>query len=404
VSGPPPRPDLPAPRSLLAMTNYGAWDKKAEALCKEADEDDEQEKQKNDEALGLQDGPQGPPTQNAMKQREEMGVHSDKRADFIAKQEAKEVVLEHSAAAEPIIVSATECGDKAVRLRGSVDVTYQFPKDLSLIKLYVEKCKNVKIQLGCFIKTSFVEINHSSDVEVRIDNIVSTLQCDECSEGPVRIIFLEPEGVGTFFHQNCPSLEVLLPGQAEPVRFGRAGEQQLCSRPDSNSGFSTEAVVRGEKDFPVNLGSSKPTGSATEPEAEKPPTSEERRAQAEVKRAEGNEAFRASDFLQAAVYYTEAIGYCEDLHLAWANRAQCFLKTGQPEKALEDATRCTELAPDYAKGWFRKGMALHALERYGKAIPAFCEAEKLDPKNPQIPDAIKMAQLKCRTKGPGDMS
>jgi len=386
------------------MTNYGAWDKKAEALCKEADEDDDQDKQKNDEALGLQDGPQGPPTVKAKEQRKEMGGHSEKRAEFIAKQEAKEVVLEHSATSEPIVVSVAEAGDKAVRLRGSADVTYHFPKELTLIKLYVEKCRNVKIQLGCFIKTSFVEVNHSSDVEVRIENIVSTLQCDECSEGPIRIIFQEPEGVGTFYHQNCPSLEVVLPGQEEPARFGHAGEVQLVSLLGPSGEFHTEAVVRGEKDFPVNIGSSKPTASANEPEAEKPPTSEERRLFAESKRAEGNEAFRASDFLQAAVFYTEAINNCEDLHLAWANRAQCFLKTGQPEKALEDATRCTELAPDYAKGWFRKGMALHALERFGKAIPAFCEAEKFDPRNPQIPEAIKMAQLMCRQKGPGDMS
>jgi hypothetical protein len=386
------------------MTSYNEWDKKAEALCKEADEDDEREKKNNDEALGLQDGPRGPPTEKCRQQRAKMGEHSDGRAAFIAKQEAKEIVLEHSSSAEPIVVSADECGDKAVRLKGSKDVTYQFPRDLSLIKLYVESCRNVKIRLGCCIKTSFVEVSHSSDVELRIESVVSTLQCDECSEGPLRIEFLEPEGVGTFFHHNCPFLEVVLPGQTEPLRFGRSDKVQLCSRPDSSGNFTTEAVIRGEKDFPVNLGSGRPTGAAAEPEAEKPPTSEERRLHAEAKRAEGNEAFRASDFLQAAVYYTEAINQCDDLHLAWANRAQCFLKTGQPVKALEDATRCTELAPDYAKGWFRKGMSLHALEQYGKAIPAFVEAEKLDPRNPQIPEAIKMAQLMCRQKGPGDMS
>merc|ERR1712083_1266375 len=128
---------------------------------------------------------------------------------------------------------------------------------------------------------------------------------------------------------------------------------------------------------------------------------DDRRAKALAKREEGNVAFRASDFLQAAVIFTEAIEICDDVHELWANRAQCFLKTGQPERALQDATRCTELAPQYAKGWFRKGMALHATRKYAAAIQALCDAEKIDPSNAQIVEAIKMAQLMARKHGPG---
>ena len=76
------------------------------------------------------------------------------------------------------------------------------------------------------------------------------------------------------------------------------------------------------------------------------PVSEEYGTRAEAKRVEGNEAFQASDFLQAAVFYTEAIRLKPDLHLAWANRAQCFLNQGNPEMALPDAINCTVLAPD----------------------------------------------------------
>merc|ERR1711933_138146 len=111
----------------------------------------------------------------------------------------------------------------------------------------------------------------------------------------------------------------------------------------------------------------------------------------EEKRLEGNNAFRANDFLQSALHYTEAIELCPTLHLAWANRAACWLSTAQPEKALEDSIRCIELQPDYAKGWFRKGIALHALRRFGEAVPPLTEAERLEPKNSQIPDAIKMS-------------
>jgi len=72
------------------------------------------------------------------------------------------------------------------------------------------------------------------------------------------------------------------------------------------------------------------------------------------------------------------------------------LKLGDHEKALADAKKTTEVDPSNAKGWFRQGMALHAMKRYPEAIPVLLEGEKLDPTNKQIQDAIKMAQLMAR--------
>merc|ERR1712187_358352 len=122
----------------------------------------------------------------------------------------------------------------------------------------------------------------------------------------------------------------------------------------------------------------------------------ELKKKAEEKRLAGNEMFRANDFMQAAMQYTEALGIDPNMATVWANRAQCWLKLGDPEKSLVDATRCTEVDPKNPKGWFRKGISLHAMKRYPDAIPALVEAEKLDPKNKQIPEAIKMAQLMAR--------
>ena len=36
-------------------------------------------------------------------------------------------------------------------------------------------------------------------------------------------------------------------------------------------------------------------------------------------------------------------------------------RQGKYEKALEDANLCTEVKPDWGKGYFRKGLALYAL-------------------------------------------
>jgi hypothetical protein len=37
------------------------------------------------------------------------------------------------------------------------------------------------------------------------------------------------------------------------------------------------------------------------------------------------------------------------------------------EKALDDATKTTEIKPDWAKGWGRKGAALHGMGNLGES-------------------------------------
>jgi len=397
------------PRASRHMTNFGEWDKKAKALEKDAEEEEKQAKEENDKACGLTDGPQGPPTAKSKAARGEMGGHSENRRNFIAEQQSKEISFEDSNISEPVVLTEEKVGKRAVRLRRCENVHYEIPEGLTLIKLFLDRCKNISVTLRQPMTTSTIEVCHCSDVEVISHCSVATIQCDECVKGHTRIRFYEPEHVGFFVHHNSPGLQVAVEG-ADSLTLGLAEARQYISRPrpgGEGMQFVTESVVRGEGDFPINaMGDGLSRGRADavktgeEPDAETAPRDEEKRIRAEERRQEGNSAFKANDFLQAAVFYTEAIDLCPDLYLAWANRAACFLQTAQPDKAVEDATRCTELAPDYAKGWFRKGMALHVLKRYGDAIPALGEAEKLDPKNSQIPDAIKMAQLMCRKKGP----
>merc|ERR1712187_465045 len=99
--------------------------------------------------------------------------------------------------------------------------------------------------------------------------------------------------------------------------------------------------------------------------------------------------------------YSMALELDPTIDTVWANRSQCWLKLGNHEKALEDAIKCTEVDPSNAKGWFRKGMSLHAMKRYPEAIPALLEAEKIEPNNKQMPEAIKMAQMMARKQAAG---
>lgn len=50
---------------------------------------------------------------------------------------------------------------------------------------------------------------------------------------------------------------------------------------------------------------------------------------------------------------------------------------------MADATKVTEIKPDWAKGWGRKGAALHGQGDLVGALDAYEEGLKLDPNNAQ---------------------
>merc|ERR1719355_575028 len=86
-------------------------------------------------------------------------------------------------------------------------------------------------------------------------------------------------------------------------------------------------------------------------------------ARVDFKKNEGNAAFKAGNYQQAAVFYTEAMTLDASQHALYSNRAACFLKLGRYAQAREDASECTRLAPSFAKGHFRLALALQAEEK-----------------------------------------
>lgn len=119
-------------------------------------------------------------------------------------------------------------------------------------------------------------------------------------------------------------------------------------------------------------------------------------ARAEGRKEKGNEAFKEGNYPQASVFYTQALELAPQHHIALANRSACFLKMGEHEKALADAEACVAAKSDFVKGHFRRGLSLHAMGRYGEAVGALEKAEKMDPKNKQVVDALRMAAFKAR--------
>jgi len=87
----------------------------------------------------------------------------------------------------------------------------------------------------------------------------------------------------------------------------------------------------------------------------------------------GNVALQAGKISEAIANYTKAINLDGSNHVYYSNRSAAYLKKGEGNNALDDATSCIALNPQFPKGYSRKGAALHALKRYNDSIAAYNE-------------------------------
>ncbi|KAF7502822.1 hypothetical protein GJ744_005015 [Endocarpon pusillum] len=130
---------------------------------------------------------------------------------------------------------------------------------------------------------------------------------------------------------------------------------------------------------------------------------------ADALKAEGNKAFAAKNFEEAVEKFSQAIELDPDNHVLYSNRSGAYASMKQFDKALEDANKTTEIKPDWAKGWGRKGAALHGTGDLLGAHDAFEEALKLDSSNAQAKAGLEAvnramdAEAKADGAGGGPM-
>ncbi|KAF3932735.1 hypothetical protein ABW19_dt0204964 [Dactylella cylindrospora] len=106
-------------------------------------------------------------------------------------------------------------------------------------------------------------------------------------------------------------------------------------------------------------------------------------------KAQGNAAFAAKDFNKAIDFFSQAIEIDPTNHVLFSNRSGSYASLKNFNRALEDATKCTEIKPDWSKGWSRKGAALHGTGDLIGAVDAYEQALKLDPANAQAKSGLQ---------------
>lgn len=91
----------------------------------------------------------------------------------------------------------------------------------------------------------------------------------------------------------------------------------------------------------------------------------------------GNDHFARKDYEAALTLYDKALEQSPAEHTVYSNRSIAFFKLGKYENALQDAVKCIELEPTFARGYLRKCAVLNVLERYEEAMESAQEGYKL---------------------------
>lgn len=109
---------------------------------------------------------------------------------------------------------------------------------------------------------------------------------------------------------------------------------------------------------------------------------------------QSNAACQNGDFATAVALYTDALALDPTNYILYSNRSAAHLKQGQFSRALQDANKAKELCPQWGKAYFRQGVALQCLRRYGEALAAFSAGLAQDANSKQLLSGLIEASIK----------
>ncbi|ENN72543.1 hypothetical protein YQE_10883, partial [Dendroctonus ponderosae] len=109
---------------------------------------------------------------------------------------------------------------------------------------------------------------------------------------------------------------------------------------------------------------------------------------------QSNAACQNGDFATAVALYTDALQLDPTNHILYSNRSAARLKQGLFAQALQDAITARDLCPSWPKAYYRQGVALQCLGRYGEALAAFSQGLAQDPSSQQLLAGLVEASIK----------
>jgi len=363
---------------------------------------------------------------------------------------AKQYVLEGRASESVALLAEDLPPLPVVTVRNCTDCQIVLSPALTAVKLMLEGCARCTLTLEGKVLTETFEAWRCEACALHTSSPLKTVQVDACTG--LQLSFAQAAHFQQLLTTGAHDLSLSFadaPGLNGRVDFGelcaRMPEHGLSTETDQfitrvvEDTLTTELIIRLSNDFPTTerevadfaertkvhadkldevvdgmLGTSlgrslteaereqmkamvreqSDEASAAQQVAEQ--TAEGRhKARVEFKQKAGNDAFKSADYQQAAVLYTEAIALDEGVPALFSNRAACFLKLGRYAQAREDAEKAIALKPDFAKGHFRRALALQAEEKFADACAAFNQVLKIEPKNKDAASGLRMAEVQA---------
>ncbi|KAL7897261.1 hypothetical protein HDV63DRAFT_390389 [Trichoderma sp. SZMC 28014] len=124
-------------------------------------------------------------------------------------------------------------------------------------------------------------------------------------------------------------------------------------------------------------------------------------ASADELKALGNKAIADKNFDEAIDKFTQAIALQPENHILYSNRSAAYASKKDWDNALKDADKTTEIKPDWAKGWGRKGAALHGKGDLLGANDAYEAGLKHDPNNAQLKSGLASVEKAMQQEAGG---
>eukprot|EP01129_Flabellula_baltica_P009159 TRINITY_DN3696_c0_g1_i1.p1 TRINITY_DN3696_c0_g1~~TRINITY_DN3696_c0_g1_i1.p1 ORF type:complete len:396 (+),score=134.34 TRINITY_DN3696_c0_g1_i1:67-1188(+) len=320
-----------------------------------------------------------------------------------------------------------------VYIKENKDCVFDIGRRLTLVKLFIEDCHDCVITVNCPLSTGVIELWKCSNVVLNVNNETGTLQVDLSSD--ITLDFQHKKYLGSVVQAGVHNLNFVF-RDSEEFNFLSGLEQLKEQYPDLDLNEThdqfitrwikkellTELIVRMENGYPTtdreqqemeqngatdeNLSKFLETAAPAlgiDEQAIIAKSNEAKAEQAEknkiesssnLKKLAATKAYVKGNYDQAVTLLSDAIELTPDNHVLYSNRAASYMALSNWDLALEDCNKCIELADDFTKGHYRKGLCLVEMGRFEEAEVALRDAYDLEPENTEIVDQLKSVRRK----------